>query len=509
MQLQDEAISFNYQNAIAPTRADEEWKPNVELQMQHFVSSTRLKALMPQLMQVKTQVATERELVDPPPSMRPLDAGFIDLPDKLLVDQRRNKERSDLSRIQNVASRLRGEVDRVVILGIGGSYLGAKALFDAVRSSFHNELPYESRMTIPRIYFEGNNFDNDAMQDMLELFQATCVNPDDTRERWATILISKSGATMETSAAFRILRKEVAELYGPKSEMLHKLIIPVCGVGDNPLRSLMHASGYIDDEIFTIPDRVGGRFSVFSVAGLLPAAVMGMDVKALLLGALSMTKQFLEEPFERNIVLQWAAINYLAQEELNKPLRVMAVWSKKLEALSMWYDQLLAESLGKQGRGPTPITSVMTRDLHSRGQQHQDGRRDKIINNVFVKTTKSAPLAIGMSDRNEDGLNEYSRKTMPVLMEAAHKGANEAYLEVARPTTDLVLPQLSEYTMGQVMQMLMLATVVEGRLMGLNPYGQPGVEAYKRKMRSILRSQQSMNTQNTAVERSQPVPSAG
>jgi glucose-6-phosphate isomerase len=506
MQLQDEAIAFSYQNALAQARPDEEWKLAVEMQLQHFVSPARLKALMPHLMQVKTQVATERELLDPPPSLRPLDAGFIDLPDKLLVDQRRNKERSDLSRIQNVASRLRGEVDRVVILGIGGSYLGAKALFDAIRSSYHNELPYESRMTIPRIYFEGNNFDNDALQDMLELFQATCVNPDDTRERWATILISKSGSTLETGAAFRILRKEVAELYGPKSEMLRKLIIPVCGAGDNPLRALMYASGYTDEEIFTIPERVGGRFSVFSVAGLLPAAVMGMDVKALLLGALSTTKQFLEEPFERNIVLQWAAINYLMYEELHKPIRVMALWSKKLESLGMWYDQLVAESLGKQGHGPTPLTAVMTRDLHSRGQQHQDGKRDKLINNIVVRTSRSAPLAVGMSDRNEDGLNEYSRKTLPVLMEAAHKGTNEAYYEVARPTTDLTLPQLSEYTMGQVMQMLMLATVVEGRLMGINPYGQPGVEAYKRKMRSILRSQQSMNTQNVAVERPQTVP---
>ena len=178
----------------------------------------------------------------------------------------------------------------------------------------------------------------------------------------------------------------------------------------------------------------------------------------------------------------------------------MAVWSKKLEALGMWYDQLMAESLGKQGRGATPLTSVMTRDLHSRGQQFQEGKRDKLIINITVKTPKASPISIGMSDRNEDGLNEFSRRNYLSLMQAANQGANAAYAEVARPTCDIVLPTLSEYNIGQLMQMLMLATVVEGKLMGINPYGQPGVESYKRSMMSILRaaSTQDINKKNTA-----------
>ncbi len=501
MQLQDETISFNYQNAVVQPRADEEWRLQTEMQLQQLITPVRLKALMPQLMQVKTQVATERDLVDPPPNLRPLDAGFIDHPDKLLVDLRRNKEKSELGRIQTTAARLRDQVDKVVFLGIGGSYLGARALFEALRSTYHNELPYENRLGIPCIYFEGNNVDNDSLQDLLELLQNTCVNPDEPKERWATIIISKSGSTLETGAAFRIMRKEVSELYGPKSELLKKLIIPVTGVGENPIRNLFHSMGYQDDDIFTIPDRVGGRFSVFTPAGLLPAAIMGLDIKALLLGAVSMTKQFLEEPFERNLVLQYAAVTFLMAEELSKPIRGLALWSKKLEALGLWHDQLIAESLGKQGRGPTPLSCVMTRDLHSRGQQFQEGRRDKFIINVGVKSVKSAPLAVGMSDRNEDNLNEYSRKTLPVIMEAAHRGTVEAYSETVRPTADIMMPQISEFTMGQIMQMFMLATVVEGRLMGLNPYGQPGVEAYKRKMKAILRSQQNLNTQNVAVDR--------
>jgi glucose-6-phosphate isomerase len=222
--------------------------------------------------------------------------------------------------------------------------------------------------------------------------------------------------------------------------------------------------------------------------GLLPAAVMGLDVRALLLGASAMTRRFLDEPFERNPVLQFAAVNYLMYQTLHKPIRVLSIWSKKLEALGLWYDQLLAESLGKHNQGPTPITTVQTRDLPSRGQQHQEGTRDKLINNLVVQSPKHPPIMIGMMERNEDGLNSFNRKGLPDVLTAAFKGTNQAYYEAARPTADIILPTLTEHTMGQLMQMLMLATVVEGRLLGINPYGQPGVEAYKRNMLNLLKS---------------------
>jgi glucose-6-phosphate isomerase len=201
-----------------------------------------------------------------------------------------------------------------------------------------------------------------------------------------------------------------------------------------------------------------------------------------------MTRRFLEEPFERNPALQYAAVNYLMAEEQHKPIRVLASWSKKLEAIGWWYDQLLSESLGKQGRGATPLTVVQTRDLHSRGQQHQDGARDRVINNLVVRSVKHPPVALGMSDRNEDDLNQFSRKGYPDLVDAAFKGTTEAYAAAARPTADIVLPTLGEHTIGQLLQMLMLATVVEGRLMGVNPYGQPGVEAYKQNMMRHLKA---------------------
>jgi glucose-6-phosphate isomerase len=173
---------------------------------------------------------------------------------------------------------------------------------------------------------------------------------------------------------------------------------------------------------------------------------------------------------------------------VGKPMRVLSIWSKKLEALGLWYDQLLAESLGKHDSGPNPITTVQTRDLHSRGQQHQEGMRDKVINNLVVKTPNQPPIMIGMADKNQDELNQFNRKGLPDLMNAALRGTNKAYFDVARPTADLVLPTLSEHTLGQLMQLLMLATVVEGRLLGINPYGQPGVEAYKKNMQALLKT---------------------
>jgi glucose-6-phosphate isomerase len=484
MQLPDEAISYEYQAALIP--ASEEWTPVAELRSRHFLNPVRLRDLGGRLIQIRSQVAAERDLQQVPPEMQPLDAAFMDFPQKLLDQQRRKNEDSILGRLLARAAKLKEQSDRVVVLGIGGSYLGSRALFEALKSSYHNELPAKNRLEAPRIYFEGNNFDNDVMQELLDMLQENCVDPERREERWSVIIISKSGGTLETAVAYRVLHRDAVEYYGNRSERLKQLFVPITGP-TSKLRDVVKAEGYADEDIFTIPDRIGGRYSVFTPAGLLPAAVMGLDVRALLQGAAAMTRRFLEEPFERNPVLQYAAVNFLMAEEMAKPIRVLSIWSRKLEALGMWHDQLLAESLGKQGRGPTPLTFVATRDLHSRGQQQQEGARDKFINNLVVRTPRTPPIMVQMADRNEDELNAISRKGYPDLTDAALRGTNQAYSEAARPTADLIVPTLSEHTMGQLMQMLMLATVVEGRLMGINPYGQPGVEAYKRNMKGLLK----------------------
>jgi glucose-6-phosphate isomerase len=340
---------------------------------------------------------------------------------------------------------------------------------------------------VPRIYFEGDNADNDSLQNLLDLLQITCIDPERREERWAIVALSGSDDALEPAIALRVFRREATEYYGLRSEWLTELFAAVT-CGDSKMRRLFEAHRCDAANILNIPENISARFSVFTAAGLLPAAVMGLDVRALLLGAAAMTKRFLEDPFERNPVLQFAAVNYLMTEECHKPLRVLSVWSKKLEALGAWYDQLAASSLSKQGRGPTPLTLVGTRDLHVRGQQHQEGPRDRLINNLIVKNPKAVPLLVQMADHNEDELNQYNRKGLPDILNATLRGVNQAYHDAARPTADLVLPALSEHTMGQLLQMLMLATVVEGRLMGINPYGQPGVEAYKRFRKELLKS---------------------
>ena len=254
------------------------------------------------------------------------------------------------------------------------------------------------------------------------------------------------------------------------------------------LHELTKSYGYTDDDMLILPENIGSRYSMFTAAGLVPAAVMGLDVRAMLLGAAAMTRRFLEEPFERNPVLQYALVNHLMTEEVGKPVRVMALWSKKLETVGAWYEQLAAESLGKNGRGPTPLTTVQTRDLYARGQHHQEGPRDRVINNVVLRVPRTPPIMMGMQDHNQDEMNAMNRKGYPDMMSAALRGTTQAYAEVGRPTAELALPVLSEHTMGQLFQMLMLATAVEARLMGVNPYAQPGVEAYKRHMEQALKS---------------------
>jgi len=213
------------------------------------------------------------------------------------------------------------------------------------------------------------------------------------------------------------------------------------------------------------------------------------DAIALLQGAADMTDRLRDAPPGENPVLDYVLTAALFEEQ-GMDIRVLSTWGKRLEALGLWYDQLLSESLGKHERGATPITGVNTRDLHSRGQQHQEGRRDKLITNVIVESPSATPLGLPAvpASENQDELNKHARKTLPEFLSAAIEGTNKAYADDNRPTADIFLPHVDAYCMGQLLQMLMLATVVEGCLIGINPYGQPGVEAYKQNMNEILNS---------------------
>ena len=444
--------------------------------------------LQPALMAAREEMLKDIELLGSdaiPADKQPLDAGFQNLPQQLLDEYESQGSESLLGRIEAKAQELREQSDRFVVLGIGGSYMGMRALFEALCHPLHNELTRDQRGGVPRLYFEGNNVDNDSITALQELLKTSCLDPKDVLQRWSMTVISKSGGTLETALGFRLFRESLEAYYGADSEESRSLVVPITGL-EGKLRNFSNHKGY--PEVFPIPDNVGGRFSVFTSVGLFPAAVLGVDLKALLQGAADMTRLFNSQPMGDNPVLDYTATCHLFEREKNVSMRILSTWGKRLEALGLWYDQLLAESLGKEEKGATPLTVVNTRDLHSRGQQHQEGVRDKLITNVIVERPDSAPISVPVvpQEENQDQLNKLKGKTVPDVLSAAIEGTNQAYADVHRPTADLILPNLDAYTVGQTLQMLMLATVLEGRLININPYGQPGVEAYKKNMQEVL-----------------------
>ncbi len=425
-----------------------------------------------------------------PAEKQPLDAGFLEMPERLLAEHQAAGPASELGRILSTAEQMQQRVDRVVLLGIGGSYMGARALMEGLCPPYFNELSRTARGGKPRLYFEGNNVDNDATQGLLDLLGGNSKSgaaASGVDESWAIVVISKSGGTLETASALRQFLAALRVSRGGKpdgNENIADYFVPVTG-GSGKLFELSQALGAHD--IFNVPDGVGGRFSIFSAVGLVPAAMLGIDIVALLRGAAAMNEHFRQAPVGGNAVLDYVGVSHQMETLHGANTRVFSVWSKSLESVGLWYDQLLAESLGKEEKGALPLTVVNTRDLHSRAQQHQEGRRDKLITNLIVDRWRREPLPIGASSFNQDQLNDLADKTLPDLMSAAIKGTNKAYASDNRPTTDLHLPEVNAFYLGQLFQMLMLATVVEGRIMGVNPYGQPGVEQYKQHMNAFLR----------------------
>ena len=461
-------LTFDYRGALSPNHGI----THADLDQYH----SKLEAAREEIL--KQDLPLFDSGGDVPADKSPLDAGFIEMPERLLDAYTKDGAASELGRILDSAKRIRACSDRVVVLGIGGSYMGAKALMESCCQPYFNLWSRGARGGRPRMFFEGNNIDNDATQGLLQLL----ASEDDPEYAWSIVVISKSGGTIETAVAFRQFLQALTAKFG--ADRAAELVIPVTGkVGK--LSSLADELGCKDR--FEVPDGVGGRFSVFSPVGLLPAAILGIDIIALLNGAMAMNEAFRQKGFDENVVFQYVAVNQLMEALRNVSVRTMSVWSKSLESFGLWYDQLFAESVGKKELGSTPLTVVNTRDLHSRAQQHQEGKRDKLINNIIVEQWRQDPLPVGKIGSDLDQLDELSEKTLPELMTAAIQGTNQAYQEDFRATTDLTLPKCDEYSMGQLMQMMMLATVMEGRLMGVNPYGQPGVENYKINMNRILR----------------------
>ena len=417
-------------------------------------------------------------------AIRTLDAEFFRFPEETLADYERHREKSDLGRIFKVANGIHDEIDAVVVLGMGVSFLGPRALMEACCDPYHNELTRGARGSKPRMYFDGNDFDNDASASLLHRLAAGGYGDSPAESRYAIVVTNHRQGTLETAVAFRQHLGALERSLGPdRRGDLRRLVIPVIGKSSR-LHDLTEAIGC--EQIFSVADTVGDCFGVLSSVGLLPAALLGLDCIRLLEGAVAMNEHFRAASFDENVVLQFVAINHWLAFKRGKTIRVMSAWSQALESVGLWYDQMLTGSIGQYDLGVTPLTLVNTRDLHSRQLQHQQGRSDKVFNNLIVENDRCDHLFIGDLDGVQDGLNDLAKKTMTEIRNAAIRGANDALHEHGRPTTDIILPHIDTYYLGQLFQMLMIATVIEARLLGIDPFAQPCLDHYKRNMSENL-----------------------
>ncbi|MBC7542050.1 MAG: glucose-6-phosphate isomerase [Candidatus Sericytochromatia bacterium] len=393
--------------------------------------------------------------------------GFLDLPVRMLAQ---------LPAIRAAADQLIAAGDTHVVLGIGGSYLGAKTLFNALTHPYHNQLPAERRGWLPKIYFAGTDLDSRELNGLLDLLPAR--GPVLPTSGFTVNVVSKSGTTLETAVAFRILWKRLKTVYG---DLAAKQVVATTDPDGGALRQMAQRENFTT---LPVPPDVGGRYSVLSAVGLLPAAVFGADVAGLLAGAADMAERCRTADLNENPAYRYAATMFHAQQR-GYHIRYLAAWAKGLETLVHWHDQLCAESLGKDGRGPVPIAGMVTRDLHARGQQIQDGSHDTLVVNLVVNRTEPE-IAMPDDPGDPDGLNYLAGQTLGHMQRQAWLGTTYAYCQAGRPSVHIVLDDVSAYSLGQLIYMLEVATVAEGYLMGINPLDQPGVEAYKRSMFALL-----------------------
>ena len=290
------------------------------------------------------------------------------------------------------ATRLREQIDKLVVLGIGGSYMGLRALFEGLCDPYHNQRTRTDRRGCPKLFYDGNNLDNDFTSSLLNLLMGTGRSPREIDDRWGIVVISKSGGTLETAAAFRAVSASARTLstagFAAKSR---ELVIPITGESGKLPTFVRSARLW---RPFPVPDGIGGRFSVFTAVGLFPAAVLGIDMRALLQGAADMTERFTTAPLGDNPVLDYVATCHLLERDRGATIRVLSTWGKRLEAVGLWYDQLLAESLGQaRTRSPRRSRSSTPAICTAAASSIRKGRRDKLITNVIVEGSGDRPGA--------------------------------------------------------------------------------------------------------------------
>jgi glucose-6-phosphate isomerase len=373
-----------------------------------------------------------------------------------------------LADIKATAKVLRENCDTIVVAGIGGSYLGARAVIEALSNSFSWLTNDGSN---PVILFAGNNIAEDYLAELSAYLKT---------RRFGVINISKSGTTTETALAFRLLKKQCEEQRG--REEARKVIVAITDAKRGAARLTADKEGY---KSFVIPDNVGGRFSVLTPVGLLPIACAGFDIDQLMAGAVEMERATgADVPFEENIASQYAAVRQ-ALYRLGKKIEILANYQPKLHYMSEWWKQLYGESEGKDGKGIFPASVDLTTDLHSMGQWIQEGERTIFETVVSVETTQHTVL-FPHDDENLDGLNFLEGKRVDEVNKMAELGTQLAHVDGDVPCLRITLPALNEYYIGQLIYFFEHACGLSGLAEGVNPFNQPGVEAYKKNMFALL-----------------------
>ncbi len=385
--------------------------------------------------------------------------GWVNLPNELNSDF--------LADIEQTASNIRSKnIDIYVVIGIGGSYLGAKAVIDALSNNFAH-----LKGDKPAVLFAGQNISEDYLAELRDLLK--------TKE-WATCVISKSGTTTEPAIAFRVLKQDLEDKYG-KTEAVSR----ICAITDESkgaLKTLANSEGY---KTFVIPDNVGGRYSVLTPVGLLPIAVAGFDIRALVKGAkdmLAATSPLIK--FDNNIACQYAAARHALYTE-GKKIEILVNYQPKLHFMAEWWKQLYGESEGKNGKGIFPAAVDFSSDLHSMGQYIQEGER--ILFETVISVAKPDKEVLIPTDKdNLDKLNFLAGKNLDFVNKMAELGTQIAHVDGDVPNIRIEIPRLNEYYLGQLIYFFEKACGISGYLLNVNPFDQPGVEAYKKNMFALL-----------------------
>lgn len=385
--------------------------------------------------------------------------GWVDLPN--------NYDKDEFERIKKAAKKIQSNSEVLIVIGIGGSYLGGRAALEFVNGVNFNKKVHKG---IPEVYFVGNSISSDYLSDIIEILGD---------RDFSINVISKSGTTTEPAIAFRIFKKIIEDKYG--KEGAKERIFATTDKARGALKSMCNTEGY---ETFVIPDDVGGRFSVLTPVGLLPMAAAGIDIDAVMQGASDAVATYKNDDLENNDCLKYAATRQILGRK-GKAIEILANYEPSLTMFGEWYKQLYAESEGKDGKGIFPVSANFSTDLHSIGQFIQDGSRNLFETVLWVENAKKN-ITIETDAENLDGLNFVADKTIQYVNSKAYAGTFLAHVDGGVPTMVIEVEKSDAYNFGQLVYFFEKALAISGYMLGVNPFDQPGVEAYKKNMFALL-----------------------